>query len=166
VPLSSMNAISFMPRSVGSSTRSFEGLWRARISAPAKRSRKLQRRGMNATQGPSVLRWGELCQNDPPCVAGLSRSRGFSESMRKPCCRIPPHRRCSAVVPRTRSSHSHAASPIANFGFKRALESWACWCPSNPKFARCGAARFGELRIRDTSPKHLFARAIALGLFG
>jgi hypothetical protein len=30
---------------------------------------------------------------------------------------------CSGLVPRTRSSHASAASPIANFGFKGALES-------------------------------------------
>src|SRR5262249_22765542 len=33
------------------------------------------------------------------------------------------------LVPRTRSSHDHAASPIANFGFKGALGSYACQCP-------------------------------------
>jgi len=29
----------------------------------------------------------------------------------------------SGLVPRTRSSHNIAASPVANFGFKAALES-------------------------------------------
>src|SRR6266566_1123019 len=51
---------------------------------------------------------------------------------------------------RIRSSHNIAASAVANFGFKAALESKRCQCPSIPKFASECAATLSELRNRDT----------------
>src|SRR5438128_9389435 len=58
----------------------------------------------------------------------------------------------AALVPRTRSSHTRAARPIANFGFKRGTRIiYLPVCLLIPKFASECAASVCELRNRDTS---------------